>query len=179
MPKHYQKSENSGGRFDGSSKILGSIKFEANIQPTVIAVQNEWYSIGTGAIGHILFETTLTTEYAPYFILSGTAITNQVLTLKKGKKPTFLNVHFGMAARIAGGGTPSNVELRVRRTDIDNITSTVAQTFGSISATGFDFSFQFTQPVALVKDDRIFMEIRNTTAAQNIIVTAANLSFSQ
>lgn len=178
MSKHFQKSENLGGRIDSSSKILGSIKLEANTIPTIISGINTWVRIGTGAVAHIPFESTLP-DHSPYFRLVEDSTVTQYLLFKKGKTPTFLNIHFGMAARITDGGIPSNVELRVRRTDTNNITSTISQTFGSISTVGLNFPFQLTQPIALVSGDQIFMEIRNTTAIQDIIVTAANLSFSQ
>lgn len=175
-----QKSENLGGRFDGSSKMLGGIQYIGNTEATVVGGQNAWVRIGAGAAANTLFTSIQTATLFPYFTLAGGTTAAQTYTFEKGKADTLLTAHFGGAIQVAGGGTVSNVQFRLRKLASDGITLTTLATADVAAAVAtFNFPFEKSTIVSLDKDDALFIELQNTTANQNIIVSSAWLVLTQ
>lgn len=176
-----QKSENVGGRFDGSSKILGGIQFTGNTTQTTINAANTWYRIGNGALGHTLFTSIQSASVFPYWTLSGATVDTQIYTIGKCKADTMLTAHFGAAVSIpAGGGTISNLQFRLRKTDVTGlVTTTLGIADVSAAVVGLNFPFERSTIVSLDTLDYLFLELQNTTEDQNIIVNSAWIVFTQ
>lgn len=175
-----QKTINDGGRFDGSSKMFGGIQFNGNTNATVVGGQNTWVRIGAGAAGHTLFTSIQTASTLPYWTLAGATTAAQTYTIEKCKADTFLTASFGGAIQIPAGGTISNVQFRLRKTAADGVTTTTLATADACAnVLAFNVPFAWSTIVSLDKDDSLFIELQNTTAAQNVTVVSAYLILSQ
>lgn len=173
------KSINNGGRVDAISKFMGGMSFRDNAQATVVGAQNAWVAIGTGAIGATLYTTIVPVTVNPQFSISGVTTDAQKLVFNGGKPGSYVNVRFGVTVFIPGGGTISNIEYRLRRTDAASATTTVATGSTSASVLAFNFPSEFSTVAAIEPGDQFFLEIRNLTANQNIRVADSHIVISQ
>lgn len=174
-----QKTINYGGKQTG--KIIGGMYFVENTEETDLST-GVFMSIGSGFAAHVPFQLTIPYTVGDDFyfdIIGGNITATQKLRYFKGKNTTTLTLKWSITLESVEqfvGFEDEIVNLKVLKTNINSVTTTISDTLCTISSSEFGIRSNGISIVDLYVGDSFFIQIEQPDGI-NVIVSSAEIIF--